>query len=209
MVSFAVDEHLLGDQGIAPDVRDLEYGLTHRWIGPATVVAIATREVAADGSDLALAKLVLVLRDELDEVPDVLRGRSARVDGSDRSSSRRKWLYLQLAAAFKRQQDLADPLGVVEQIHADFDYPRRWRGSLPTCLCGRAMSPATARFGAGGAIFWRPSTPRLRRVVAGPRQASVRARTGDSRRENRFWVQIQALQGAEMRRETVFAPRIV
>jgi hypothetical protein len=28
-----------------------------------------------------------------------------------------------VAAAYQRRHDLADPLGVVEQIYADFDYP--------------------------------------------------------------------------------------
>ena len=35
----------------------------------------------------------------------------------------RKWLYLQLRAAYYERERLKDPLGVVEQIYADFDYP--------------------------------------------------------------------------------------
>lgn len=34
-----------------------------------------------------------------------------------------KWLYLVLDWVFKNKDNYADPLGIVEQIYADFDYP--------------------------------------------------------------------------------------
>lgn len=35
----------------------------------------------------------------------------------------RKWTYLELKAAYEIRSHLDDPLGLVEQIYADFDYP--------------------------------------------------------------------------------------
>lgn len=37
----------------------------------------------------------------------------------------RKWLYLQLRAAYLARDELSDPLGVGESSYADFDYPSR------------------------------------------------------------------------------------
>ncbi|WP_426990671.1 DUF2247 family protein [Pseudarthrobacter sp. Y6] len=45
-----------------------------------------------------------------------------RIPDDPRESSR-KWLYLQLKAAYLQRGQLNDPLRVVEQIYADFDHP--------------------------------------------------------------------------------------
>lgn len=48
----------------------------------------------------------------------------ARLDlGQDDSMLNEKWLYLVLDLVFENKDNYADPLGVVEQIYADFDYP--------------------------------------------------------------------------------------
>lgn len=40
-------------------------------------------------------------------------------------SSVRKWTYLELKAAYEMRERLRDPLAIVEQIYADFEYPPR------------------------------------------------------------------------------------
>jgi hypothetical protein len=48
----------------------------------------------------------------------------------------RKWTYLQLKAAYEMRDRLRDPLGVVEEIYAKFDYP------APVAAFIRYMPPA-------------------------------------------------------------------
>ena len=40
-----------------------------------------------------------------------------------RASQSGKWLFLELHAAYLIREQLSDPLGFVEQIYAEFDYP--------------------------------------------------------------------------------------
>ncbi|EGO64878.1 DUF2247 family protein [Acetonema longum] len=48
----------------------------------------------------------------------------ARLDsGQDDTILNEKWLYLVLDWVFENKDNYADPLGIVEQIYADFDYP--------------------------------------------------------------------------------------
>ena len=42
----------------------------------------------------------------------------------DEKSINEKWLYLILAWIFENKDSYVDPLGVVEQVYADFDYPK-------------------------------------------------------------------------------------
>jgi hypothetical protein len=69
-----------------------------------------------------------LLRDDVDRLPEVL----ARLDSPDHihdpRESARKWLYLELKAAYERRSDFVDPLGVVEEIYGDFEYPSAIQG---------------------------------------------------------------------------------
>ncbi len=64
-----------------------------------------------------------LLRDEVGRVPDVLELLDDPERVHDPRESARKWLYLQLKAAYDERERLSDPLGVVEEIYADFDCP--------------------------------------------------------------------------------------
>jgi hypothetical protein len=81
------------------------------------------REVERGDEDPLLLEVGSLLRDDVDELPGVL----ARLDSPDHihdpRESARMWLYLQLKAAYERRRGLDDPLGAVEQIYADFEYP--------------------------------------------------------------------------------------
>jgi len=127
-VSFEVDEDFLRNQGLGLAVADLDFGFAHGWIDAATVVDVATEEVRSGADDPGLVRLASILRDELADVPDLLSRLSKGVDHGERASSKRKWLYLQLSAAYQVRADLADPLGVVEQLYTDFDYPESMDG---------------------------------------------------------------------------------
>ena len=70
-----------------------------------------------------LHELAALLRDEVERVPEVLDALDDPERIHDPRESVRKWLYLQLKAAYSKRLQLSDPLRAVEQIYADFDYP--------------------------------------------------------------------------------------
>ncbi|WP_250655932.1 DUF2247 family protein [Alkalimarinus coralli] len=46
----------------------------------------------------------------------------------DEEACSRKWLFLILAWVYEHRESYSDPLGVVEQVYADFDYPEAIEG---------------------------------------------------------------------------------
>lgn len=103
--------------------EDLGYGFERGFLKPADVVALATHEVGRGVDDGVLVALGSLLRDEVGRVPEVLELLDDPERVHDPRESARKWLYLQLKAAYDERERLSDPLGVVEEIYADFDYP--------------------------------------------------------------------------------------
>lgn len=47
----------------------------------------------------------------------------AEQEGNSEEASKQKWLFLCLAWAYENRESIPDPLGAVETIYADFDYP--------------------------------------------------------------------------------------
>lgn len=103
--------------------EDLAYGFERGYVKARDVVALATRDVAEGSSDPVLMELAALLSDETSRVPEVLGVLDDPERIHDPRESVRKWLYLELKAAYVRRGQLSDPLGVVEQIYSDFDYP--------------------------------------------------------------------------------------
>ncbi len=115
-------------EDIPLSVDDLKYGFEHGMISATTAIDLAVREVERGDVDPVLPEVASLLRDDADELPDVLAQLDAPGRANDPGLSARRWLYLQLRAAYDRRRDLADPLGVVEELYADFDYPPRIEG---------------------------------------------------------------------------------
>jgi hypothetical protein len=122
-VSFEVNPEFLRREDIplSPDV--VQYGYERGWLHPATVLDWARREAERDPDNLALVRLASVHHDDLLDLEDALAHVQVAPGAGSAADPLRTWLYLQLKAAFDSRQDLGDPLGVVEQIYADFDYP--------------------------------------------------------------------------------------
>jgi hypothetical protein len=121
--SFAVGREFLQREDIPLSVDDLKYGFERGWLRGATVIDWAVREVERGDADAVLLEVASLLREDVDTLPDVLRILDSPDHIHDPRESARKWLYLQLKAAFDRRDALGDPLAVVEQLYADFDYP--------------------------------------------------------------------------------------
>lgn len=71
--------------------------------------------------------------------------------GPGSADSLRRWLFLQLSALWEVRGRLADPLGAVEEVYADFDYPEvmapfvRYMPAAPGAATGEAAILAAWR----------------------------------------------------------------
>ena len=120
---FELTAPFLLAEGVPLGAEDLRAGFDRGYIKAREVIDIATDEVAAGSSDPVLLELAVLLADETARVAEVLTMLDDPERIHDPRESARKWLYLELKAAYLNRGRLTDPLGVVEQIYADFDYP--------------------------------------------------------------------------------------
>lgn len=107
---------------LSPD--DLKHGLDRGYVQAATAIDLAAREVDNGTDDSLMLDLACLLRDQVDDVGPLLRRLESPDHVHDPRESARKWLYLQLKAAFDRRGQLPDALRTVEEIYAEFDYPK-------------------------------------------------------------------------------------
>jgi hypothetical protein len=110
-------------EGVPLEAEDLRYGLERGFLKAHAVVDLAADAVRRGGTDPVLQELAALLRDEVGRVPEVLKTLDDPERIHDPRESARKWLYLQLKAAYTDRDRLADPLGLVEHIYSDFGYP--------------------------------------------------------------------------------------
>ncbi|HWM99540.1 MAG TPA: DUF2247 family protein, partial [Streptosporangiaceae bacterium] len=123
-VTFEVSAAFVLAEDVPMTAEDLGYGFGRGFLNAADVVALATHEVGSRrADDDVLMALASLLRDETGRVPEVLELLDDPERVHDPRESARKWLYLQLKAAYDERERLNAPLGVVEEIYADFDYP--------------------------------------------------------------------------------------
>lgn len=123
MVIFELTPDFVAGEGLALEAEDLRYGLERGFISEAGVVDLAADAVERGATDAVLHDVASLLRDEVERVQDMLGALDDPERIHDPRESKRKWLYLLLDAAYRDRDRLSDPLGVVEQIYADFDYP--------------------------------------------------------------------------------------
>ncbi len=118
-----LDTRFLRDIGLELDREDLRLGVSLGLVSPTVAIETAIVATRQGNTDPTLAELAQLDRDDVAGVRELLR--TSEPDDAELfpPSSVRKWTYLQLKAAFELRDRLTDPLGVVEQIYADFDYP--------------------------------------------------------------------------------------
>jgi hypothetical protein len=121
--TFEVSAAFVLAEEVAMTAEDLGYGFERGFLKPADVIALAAHEMGCGADDDVLVALGSLLRDEDGRVPEVLELLDDPERVHDPRESARKWLYLQLKAAYDERERLNDPLRVVEEIYAEFDYP--------------------------------------------------------------------------------------
>jgi hypothetical protein len=105
-----------------PSPAELAYGFLSGWLGATSVISIA--EVKhKEGRPLSPqeAELVLLLPDDLDRVNELCEAMA--ISDEPAESRQRLWMYLALAWLLEHRADFPDPLGVIETLFADFEYP--------------------------------------------------------------------------------------
>jgi len=120
---------------VVPTPDEMVYGYRHGWIDDEGAVRVAEAELLAGMAiPAAIEELALLLRDHRFRVADLMRAAADELS-ADEGLSRceapeRVWLYLALDWLYEHRGDFVEPLGVIEMIYADFDYPEEIEGLI-------------------------------------------------------------------------------
>ncbi|HKS23233.1 MAG TPA: DUF2247 family protein [Thermoanaerobaculia bacterium] len=99
--------------------REVEFGLQQQWLTNQTAIDLAIDRVTAADDARDVAELASVLPHEEYKVQEIV----GRLADRDSEYSADKWLFLLLAWLYEHRDEIDDPLGVVEELYADFEYP--------------------------------------------------------------------------------------
>lgn len=102
--------------------REALWGYEHQMIGWSDVVELAKDRLRSD-SDAREIELSCLDKSDTSRVGELLRELAASEPEKLGLMSVKKWLYLMLAWTLDNKDRIDDPLGEVETIYADFDYP--------------------------------------------------------------------------------------
>ena len=110
-----------------PTSAEIAYGVQHGWLSRQDAIAVALAKYEA-GTELNSAEeeLALLLSDDVDHLGDLIADLAVSDEPPERRA--RLWLFLALASLREHRSQYADPLGVIEMLYADFDYPDEIRG---------------------------------------------------------------------------------
>ena len=103
--------------------QDALWGYERQLIGWSDIVAIAEDRLLLGSEDSMEIELACLEKSEAQQVGELLRALASNEPDDVGSTSDTKWLFLILAWLFDNRDAVSDPLGEVERIYADFDYP--------------------------------------------------------------------------------------
>lgn len=99
--------------------REVELGLQNGWLSDDAAIDLGIDRVTAGDNSPDVVELASVLPQEKYKVPQIVR----RLAEREPECSMDKWLFLLLAWLYEHRDAVEEPLAVVEQLYADFDYP--------------------------------------------------------------------------------------
>ena len=102
--------------------RDCLWAYKHELLTWKDLIQVALERVESGSSNELEAELASVSKDNVWKVSELAQA-LAEQDGNSEEASKQKWLFLCIAWAYENRESLPDPLGAVETIYADFDYP--------------------------------------------------------------------------------------
>ncbi|WP_422403358.1 DUF2247 family protein [Pseudomonas sp. GZD-209] len=100
---------------------EIKYGLDRGYLTPKGVVEYALKRLSAE-STADQYELACLAGDEVDNIRECVI-RLAAKDVRDDKASAKAWMFLIFLWVFINRGEYQDPLGVVEELYADFDYP--------------------------------------------------------------------------------------
>jgi hypothetical protein len=101
---------------------DMLWGYERALLTWKDLVALARDRVGSGSEDALEIELATADKESLWKVTEYARKLADQSAASD-AECRRKWLFVRLAWAYQTRNESPDPLGAVEEIYADFDYP--------------------------------------------------------------------------------------
>lgn len=123
-VVLELSADFIAEQRIELDPVAVVVGVRRGFLRPTEAIAVARRAVASGSPDPFFGALAAASAADLPSVDELLgMVPVAQEDHDGTGVVLRIWLFLQLTAAYLLRSEMADPLGVVEEIYADFNYP--------------------------------------------------------------------------------------
>ena len=120
-----IDVETLVEEGLPVTGADLAYGYLWHFVGAASVVDYSSIVLAGGTDDPLIAELALLLRDELEQVEQLVRQWLAdALNVHDPRESKRLWLYLQLKALRRVGMTREARWRGFANIFIDFGYPK-------------------------------------------------------------------------------------
>lgn len=103
--------------------REVEVGIREGWLAPEDAVLLAVAQVERGDEDPDVLQLASVFKDQADEAGDVVSILVGRKPGNTEEEARSTWMRILLAWVYENRSRFTDPLGIVEEVYADFGYP--------------------------------------------------------------------------------------
>jgi len=103
--------------------REVGVGIREQWLRRGDAVAIAMDQVERGDEGPDLLALAGVLKEDEGEVVELVSVLVSRIPGNSEQDARLTWMRVLLAWVYEKRSSFSDPLGIVEQIYADFGYP--------------------------------------------------------------------------------------
>jgi hypothetical protein len=102
---------------------DALWGYEHQLFGWSDIVDLAVDRLCSGSDDMLETELAGMTKMDTSQIGELLRKLAIASPKEDSISVMRKWLYLVLAWLFENKNLFSDPLGEVENVYTNFDYP--------------------------------------------------------------------------------------
>ena len=115
-------------QNVKPTWPELVWAYEMAILGWKNLTDVAEAEVESGRDDVSMVELAGVGRSDSWRAIEIAQDIAARCGAVNQESCQRKWLHLLLKCLYERRDQFSDPLQIVEQLYADFDYPEEIAG---------------------------------------------------------------------------------
>jgi hypothetical protein len=123
MITTHLDPSYLWDHGII-SWPEIHYGLLHKYVSPSLAKRFLDEKIKRENlQDLNDDELELTIADSDDEIIQKVEVLAKGCD-YERKVIEIKWLKVFLGWIYENNKKYDDPLGMVEQLYSEFDYPK-------------------------------------------------------------------------------------